>query len=120
MSHNLWIILNIFYAITGTVFLLNLFIKTKFKWKLNIVTSFVFLGLNYFACIVIFLSQSITYTAHVIFFFVESLLVILFTYITITDMRIKKHLKMHAIGNIVLLIIVTIFVVVVFINKEFL
>ena len=35
-------------------------------------------------------------------------------------MRIKKHLKMHAIGNIVLLIIVTIFVVVVFINKEFL
>lgn len=120
MSHNLWIILNIFYVITGTVFLLNLFIKTKFKWKINIVTSFFCLGLNYFACIVIFLSQSITYTAHVIYFSLGTLLMILFTYITITDVRIKNYLKMHAIGNIVVLIIVTIFVWVVFINKEFL
>lgn len=35
-------------------------------------------------------------------------------------MRIKNHLKMHAIGNIVVLVIATIFVGVVFINKEFL
>lgn len=117
MSDNLWMILNALYVIVLMIFLLNLFIKTKFKRTISIVTSFICLGLNYFACIVIFLSQSISYAGSTMLLFCGTLLVTVFTYVSITGMRIKNHLKIHMISSIGLLIIATLFVLVVFITK---
>lgn len=115
MINNLWIGINIAYIILLTTFLLNLFIKIKFKEAINITASFISLGLNYIVILVILFTDTLSYIGNTLLFIIATFLMITYTYISINNIQLKKSMKINMFGNILVFIFssaITIFLVI--------